>query len=418
MSSIFLDLQNEVKRRATRDQSGTQFTSGINTIINSSLYRVGREANWKQLRRKTSFASDLTIPASTTALVTTATLNSTSFSGSGLLLLTNKVRIGRRINITGSTQRYIITSITSENAFTTNLPWDGTSYSGTGALQCTIYGREDYTLPMQAGRIGLIWHEAYGYPFMMRFLTDFDFFTSGIVIENNNRPVYWRQWGEDDALAQPLAPCVMKVSSSSPSDVGNNITVYGTVNGYPDQETIVANGTSTVSGAKSFTSVERVTKDDTTTVGQISVTANDAGSTIVAVIPVGNIQNRFSYKHIQVWPLPNSSFNFNVYYYKDPSTLVNNNDIHELGGQFDEAIILLAVSKIKTEQNLLPEGQAFFQMYMDELKNLKKYNADTNVNYAPALRRPKNAADLTGGQVARFLNYAQLGGSFGPAWSN
>ena len=418
MSSIFLDLQTEVKRRATRNQSGQQFTTGINTTINSSLFRICREANWKQLRRKTSFASDMTIPASLTAIVTTATAGSNSFSGTGLLLLTNCVKIGRRINIQGSTQRYIITSITSENAFTTNLNWDGANYAGTGALTCVIYGREDYTLPMQAGRIGLIWHEAYGYPFMMRFLTDFDFFTSGIVIENNNRPVYWRQWGEDDVLAQPLAPSIVKVASSSASDTSVAITVFGTVSGYPDQETITCTGTGSVSGSKSFSAIERVTKDDTTTVGRITVTSGDAGSTTIAVIPAGNIQNRFSYKHIQVWPLPNSAFNFNVYYYKDPSTLVNNNDIHELGSQFDEAIILLATSKLKAEQNMLQESALFFKLYEDELKNLKKYNADTNVNYAPALRRPKNAADLTGGQVARFLNYAQLGGSFGPAWSN
>lgn len=415
---VYLDLQNEVKRRATRNQSGTQFTTGINSVINSSLFRIAREANWKQLRRKTTFSSDLTIAASSTALITTATLGSNSFSGTGLNLLTQGVRVGRRINIQGSTQRYIITSITAENAFTTNLNWDGTSYSGTGTLTCIIYGREDYTLPMQAGRIGLIWHEAYGYPFMMRFLTDFDFFTSGIVIENNNRPVYWRQWGEDDVLAQPLAASVMKVSSSSSSDSTVNVTVYGTVSGYPDQETIVCTGLTANSGLKLFSSIERVVKDDVVTVGRISVVANDAGNTTIAVIPVGNIQNRFSYKHIQVWPLPNSTFNFNVQYYKDPSTLINNNDIHELGGQFDEAIILLATSKLKAEQNMLEEATVFMKLYEDELKNLKKYNADTNVNWSPALRRPKNAADLTGGQVARFLNYSQLGGSFGPAWSN
>lgn len=421
MSYNFSELQSEVKRRGTRDQGGSQFTSAITNLINTSLFRLSRECNWKPLRRTTTFSSEATYsPAVTTSYVTTATLGSNSFSGTNLLLKTNNIRTGRRIQITGSTQRYIITSITSENSFTTNIAWDGTTYSGTGALLFVVFGTEDYTLPMQAGRIGLIWHEAYGYPFRMRFLTDFDFYSSGIVIENNNRPVYWRQWGEDDVLKQPLQSGVMTLVSSSSSDINVAVTVYGTVSGYPDQETITlngSNGTTPVSGSKSFSVVERVSKDTSVNIGRLTVSA-DSASTTVAVIPTGNHADRYTYKHIQVWPLPNSTFPFNVYYYKDPARLVANGDCHELGGQFDEALILLAVAKLKYEQNMNAEGDKFMALYTDEVKSLKGFNMETDTNWSPALRRPGNSRDLTGGQVARFLNYSQLGGSFGPAWSN
>lgn len=416
MAYLFSDLQDEVKRRGTKNQGGGVFDTGVKRIINTSIFRLSRETCWKQLRRQTAFPSEPTI---STGTVITATNGSNSFVSSGINFYTNGIRTGRRIQIQGSTQRYIITSITGQNAFTTNLNWDGTTYSGTGTLTITLFGTEDYTLPIQTNRIGLIWHEAYGYPFMMRFLTDFDFYTSGIVIENNNRPVYWRQWGDDDVLKQPLQPGVIRVSSSSSSDTSVNITITGIVSGYPDQETITtnaSNGTTAVSGTKSFTSIERVSKN-IATVGRITLDS-DSANTIVSVIPAGDIGDRFSYKHIQIWPLPNSQFNFNVMYYKDPGRLVNVGDVHELGGQFDEAIILLATAKLKYEQNMRQEGDSFFQLYQDELKNLKEYNTDTLTNWSPALRRPRSERDLTGGQAHRFLTYSQLGGSFGPSWNN
>ena len=46
----FIDLVNEVKRRATRDQGGTQFDTAIKNVVNTSLFRVAREAPWRQLR--------------------------------------------------------------------------------------------------------------------------------------------------------------------------------------------------------------------------------------------------------------------------------------------------------------------------------------------------------------------------------
>lgn len=417
MSLTFLDIQSEVKRRATRNQGGSQFDAGIKNVINTALFRLSRECNWKQLRRTATFASEV---STTTGTITTATNGLATFSGSGMSLITNGIRTGRRIQISGSTKRYIIQSITGENSFTTNLTWDGTTYAGTGALTITIFGTEDYILPIQSGRIGLIWHEANGYPFMMRFVTDLDFYNSGISIENSNRPVYWRQWGEDDVLKQPLQAGIISISSSSTSDQNVSITIYGTVSGYPDQETIVtnsSNGTTVVAGTKSFSTIERISKDTNTTIGRITLTS-DSAATTVSVIPSGNIQDRFSYKHIQVWPLPNTSFNFNCMYYKDPGRLVNNNDTHELGSQFDEALIILATARLKFEQNMITEGTAFHKLYEDELKNLKQYNSDTALNWMPSLRRAKNSPDLAGGGVHRFLSYSQMGGSYGPAWSN
>lgn len=408
MSYNFSELKAEVKRRATRDQGGTQFDTSISNIINTSLFRIARECPWKQLRRKTTFATFANYTTGTGGV--TATNGSNSFTVSGGSLLTDGITIGQRVRIGSSTQRYIIQSITSNSAFTTNLNFDGTTTSTASLL---IYGKEEYNLPIETGRIGVIWHEAYGYPIKMEYITDSEFYGQNVVIENQRIPVYYRMWTDNWVISQPASASVVTISSSSSADVSKNITVYGTVSGYPDYEVITtngSNGTTTVSGSKSFSMIERISKDATTT-GRITVTTNSALVT-VAVLPVGYSTNGIQYKKIQLWPLPTTVFNINVQYYKDPWALVNDTDIHELGHEFDEALILLATSKIKFQENQ-DEGAAFFKLYQDELQVLRRMNMDRNLDWQPALQRP-SAKRGNRGFANRNLSFEQLGGQYGP----
>lgn len=410
MSMTFGDLQTEVKRRATKNQGGSQFTTAIQTLINTSLLHVANEENWRVLRRNTTLA---TVAPETTGTLT-ATKGSNSYTGSGTLLVTNNVAVGRRIQISGSTQRYVITSITSDTVFTTNLNYDGTTAS---SLTFTIFGQEEYALPPQVAKIGLVWHEGYGYPFLMEYISDLDFYSSGTIKEISYIPTYYRMWGEDNVLRQPNIASVLSVSSSASADKSIDIVIFGTVSGYPDWEKITTNssdGTTVVNGTKSFTTVERIAKTASTT-GRITVTSNSANVT-VAVLPVGAVSDTIEYKKMQIWPLPNAVFNMNVQYYKKPFYMVNSGDTHELGQDFDEAIILLATAKIKAEENQ-DEADRFLLMYRDEIKNLKKMNMDILPNWHPKLRRPKDTRILTGGLIRRNLAFMQLGGSYGPTAS-
>lgn len=63
---VYADLQAEVKRRALRDQAGSEFNEAIKHAVNLSLLRVAREQLWRVLRR--------------TAVITT---NTTYTTGSG-----------------------------------------------------------------------------------------------------------------------------------------------------------------------------------------------------------------------------------------------------------------------------------------------------------------------------------------------
>ena len=124
---LFKDLQDEVKRRATRDQGGTQFDTGIKNTINSSLFRVARERPWRVLRRKTTFS---TITSYTTGSPNAIlTNNSATVTVTGATFLTDNVAIGRKVKFSGSGTFYYITQFPSETTMTLDQPFIGTSSS-------------------------------------------------------------------------------------------------------------------------------------------------------------------------------------------------------------------------------------------------------------------------------------------------
>jgi len=219
-------------------------------------------------------------------------------------------------------------------------------------------------------------------------------------------------WGQDMTLKQLTQASVIRVVSSSASDTSKNVTVFGIVSGYPDFEVIVVNGTSAVSGSKSFSSIERVVKD-ATTIGRITVDAN-SGNDVVAVIPVGLTTLGIFYPKIQLWPLPDGIYPINVNYYKDPWALVGESDIHEMGQDFDEALILLATAKIKYESSMNEDGDKFVALYLDEVKSLKRVNTD-KVDWYPVLKRPQDSRGNRNSRISRGLSYLQLGANYGPS---
>lgn len=382
MPFAFSDLQTEVKRRATKNQGGTQFDAGIKNTINTSMWRVAREARWRSLRRTTTFNTVTTYTTGTGAC--TATNGSKNITVTGATFLTDDVRIGRFIKITGSAKFFKILTITGETTLTIDQNFDGTS---TTTSAYSILPQEEYVLPIQIGHSAFFWHRQYGRPYQMIYNPAQEFYTSGALDIMTNIPVNYRMWGMDSTLEQVKQPSVITISSSATADTSIAVTIFGTVSGYPDYEVIntnASNGTTTVAGSKSFSFVERITKNATTT-GRIICTANSANVT-VGVLPVGNTTTGPNYAKIQLYPLPNAVFPINCYYYKLPYQLVNDGDISELGEEFSEAIILLATAKLKAEQNQ-SEDADYFKFYQDEIESLRKTNVD-KIDFSPALKRP------------------------------
>jgi hypothetical protein len=406
MAFSFSDLQAEVKRRSTLDQGGTTFDTATKNIINTSLWRVAREAKWRSLRRTATF--NTVAPYSTGTASCTNGSNSVTLSGS--LLLSNDTHVGRYITFSGSSKFFKITAISSNTALSIDQDYDGTTDSG---LTYSILGQEEYTLPIQIGHSAFLWHRGYGWPLKMEYVPTQEFYGAGVIDTLQNVPTTYRMWGCDSAIEQPKSQSVISISSSSSSDTSISVTVFGTVSGYPDYEIITtnaSNGTTASAGSKSFTYVERIVKNQNT-VGRITLTANTA-STTVGVLPVGNTTTGPYYTKVQLYPLPTTVFPINVFYYKKPYQLVNDGDVHELGEDFNEAIILLSVAKMNAAQNK-KEDADFFKLYQDEINNLKSTNVD-KIDWRVVLQRPDfdSSSMFTGG-----LRYAQIGnsGMFGPS---
>ena len=410
MSLTYIDLQNEVKRRATLDESGTQFDTATKNMINLALIRIANEACWTSLRR--------------TGLITTTgdyetgtvdcTEDSSTWSGTTTEWLTTaNASKDRRIAINDSDasdpsrKLYTISAIASDTSLTTLEPYDSTTDTD---MSYKILGQEIYTLPIQTSRPAVLWHEAYDYPYMLSYMTEREFLGNNLDLSTSDIPTHYRMWGEDWIINQPKTAGVLRISSSSTSDTGKEITVFGTVSGYPDYETITTNsslGTTAVSGSKSFTTVERIVKG-ASTIGRITVDADSANTTI-AVLPVGDTTSGIMYKKIQLWPPPDDTYYINVLYYKEPYRLVNDNDVHELGQDFDECIIMLAASKLQGQQSK-KEAKEFFAYYRDELKVLRRKNVD-RLDWLPRL---KSSNDRGSNSFTKNVSYKQIGPHFGP----
>jgi len=405
MSMTFNDLQEEVKRRATLNQGGTQFDTASKNVLNSSLFRLGRDALWRPLRRKATI--------DTVTTYTTGSGGGTFTNGSkdvtvvGATLLTDNIQPGRRIKLQGSNTDYTIKTITGETTLTIDINFSGTTISGTGTY--SILAQEEYVLPVQSSHRLFMWHEWYGYPMMMTYISDQTFYSRGIFNTTTSIPQAYRMWGEDWIKEQVKEPGVVTIVSSEAADQNIQVTVFGTVSGYPDYEIITtdsSNGTTPVAGSKSFSSAERIVKSSSST-GRITATA-DSGSTTLSVMPVGDTTSGIKYAKFQLYPLPNQVRPINLQFYKDPYRLVNDGDVSELGQEFDEALILMAVAKVNYETNK-DEGDKFFAMYKDEVRSLKKHNVD-KIDWFPSLHS-RRASGI--GNVHPNLLYQQVGPHYG-----
>lgn len=405
MAMLFSDLVTEVKNLSIRAQSGTEFDTEIKNGINESLFRIARETAWKPLRRTTTFDTKTSYTTGTGAV--TVTNGSKNVTVTGATFLTDSIEVGRRITLGGSSKRFTIATITGETTLTIDRNFDGTSSS---TQSYSIMPKEEYVLPAQATTIGALWHEEFGFPYLLQYVPNLEFLQSSSTIFYTGVPTCYREWNMDMVLRQPNQASTVAITSSSASDTTPTVTIFGLVSGYPDQETVTLTGTSTATTTKLFSVIDRIVKN-APTVGRVTCTSNSANVTL-AVLPVGDGTAGIMYTKVRLYPLPSTVFPVQVWYYKQPWRLVNDQDVHEFGQDFDHAIILLTTAKIRYQNNQ-KEGDRFLSLYNDEIKSLKKVNGD-KLDFLNVLKRPEESR-MHNSYINRNLSFNQLGGQFGPS---
>ena len=406
MSLLFSDLQNEVKRRALRNQSGTEYDEEIKNVINTSLFRIAREACWKSLRRITYFNTKSSYSSGSGYALVTNSSTAVTISATAADWWTDKIELGRYIKFGTNSWYYNIRAINTNTGLVIDLDYRGTTSTAT---TYEILPQAEYNLPIQVDQRSFLWHEDFGYPYRMHYIPDQDFFDNVSSLTEKNTPTHYKMWGENTVLAQVPTSTPLVITSSDNTDTNTQITIFGISAGYPNSASVTLTGTSNSITTIEFDNVERISKDSSTN-GRVTVTSS-RGSYVVAVLPAGDTTSTVKYSKVQLHPLPNRAFPINVYYYKDPYRLVNDDDVHELGQDFDEAIILLAVSKIKFQESQA-EGDRWFDLYQDEIRNLRKTNID-KIDWEIVLKRPNQGRSDP--YVTKNLLFRQIGGSYGPS---
>lgn len=156
-------------------------------------------------------------------------------------------------------------------------------------------------------------------------------------------PSHWAFRGLEFLRAQPSASGVITIVSSSASDTTQKVRINGLISGSADTELLTLNGTTTVTGTKTWDagteaqpSIFSISKDGTTT-GRITVARSD---TLAVIAPNDYIEER---QPIYLYPIPTATNTYRIRGYKRPRVMVNSEDFPDLPSAFHELVLLGAV---------------------------------------------------------------------------
>lgn len=159
-------------------------------------------------------------------------------------------------------------------------------------------------------------------------------------LTDTGTPYVWAVYGYESVRAQPSTAGTISIVSSSASDTTGKVRINGVVGSINDTELLTLNGTTTVTGTKSFSSVHTLAKDSTT-IGGITVTSNGAPSATLAIIsPNAYVEER---QPFYLYPIPSAVLTYRVRNVRRPRQLINSQDFPDFPTAFHEMILLSAL---------------------------------------------------------------------------
>lgn len=151
-------------------------------------------------------------------------------------------------------------------------------------------------------------------------------------------PSHFSIFGYSWVKAQPTSASAVSIVSSSTSDTVEKVRINGKVNGVEDTEILTLNGTTTVTGTKSFTEIFSIVKASTT-VGKITATSNSGAVTLTEIAP-GELHSE--YQPLDLWPLADGAFSYRVRGHRRPRKMINDQDFPDLPSSYHEAVLVSA----------------------------------------------------------------------------
>lgn len=206
----------------------------------------------------------------------------------------------------------------------------------------TTASTSDYVLERDVDKIAILRQTSS--PAKLIQLTDETFFRHIPNPNESGNPKFYRMW-EIDGLSTrlPSADSLNMVSSSTSDSTTFTVTVLGYVSGRLETEVFTMNGTTTVTGSKTWDAREIFISKSGNTTGNITVKRVSNSATLLVLAPQ-EVSPRF--KVASLYPIPGASITMYLEYYKRIRELVNDSDAPEFDGKWHHIVRLGTIAKV------------------------------------------------------------------------
>ena len=206
----------------------------------------------------------------------------------------------------------------------------------------TVAGTSDYVMERDIDRIAILRQTAS--PARLIQIPDETFFRELPNPTASGSPRWYRIW-EITGLSTKLASAdsISVVSSSASDGTSFTVSIMGYINGRLDSEVLTLNGTTTVTGSKTWDAREIFISKSGITTGNLTVKAVSASTT---VLTLGREETSPRFKVVTLYPTPGSAITMYVEYYKAIRELTNDSDAPEFSEKFHHVVRMGAIAKI------------------------------------------------------------------------
>ncbi len=187
---------------------------------------------------------------------------------------------------------------------------------------------------------------------------------------DSSDPEEYYPLGRYGVQKQPAAAGVVSVVSDDAGDDGK-LRVTGYVSNNLETELVTLNGTSAVNSSKSYTTIERVAKeDDSTREIDGNITVKDASANTLAVIPTW--VRSPTYLWVEFRPIPDGVITYTIRAWSFKPDLVNDEDWPEFDEDFHDMLVSGAAASVLAGFGKENEGRKQFAEFTQRMKDFRK----------------------------------------------
>lgn len=210
----------------------------------------------------------------------------------------------------------------------------------------TTASTADYVLPRDVDKVAIVTQR--DTPIKLTQVTDEQFLENvpdPTDLSSANPRLYtlWESSGVSTELAVADTVDVVSSSTSDANDTDMTVTVWGYVGGIIDSESYTLNGTTTVSGSKTFQAREVFVSKSKATTGTITVTENSGGTTLTTLGPE---ERNPIFKVMTLIPTPSSTITMYVQFYTRIRELTNDGDTPQFDPKWHYVVRLGTLAKL------------------------------------------------------------------------